>query len=101
MAYPRRSSSGLSHNSLWVLYMSLAAAFFPPNCEQDIDIDDNKRVCPWYHYGELRLSKFNFWIRIWLHKPHFHKVAGQYSDYFSMYYAPLLGTRLVVAGGFI
>ena len=51
---------------------------------------NNEQVSLRYRYGELRLSRLNFWIRIWLHKPHFRKIAWQYSDYFSMYYAPLL-----------
>lgn len=50
----------------------------------------NNRVSSRYQYGELRLSRLNFWVRFWLHKPYFHKIAWQYSDYFSMYYAPLL-----------
>ncbi|KAK4463075.1 hypothetical protein QBC42DRAFT_325511 [Cladorrhinum samala] len=50
----------------------------------------DEQVSPRYRYGELRLARLNFWVKIWLHQPYFRKVAWQYSDYFSMYYAPLL-----------
>jgi hypothetical protein len=43
-----------------------------------------------YRFGELRLSRLNFWARPLLFRRQFRKVAWQYSDYFALYYAPLL-----------
>lgn len=43
-----------------------------------------------YRFGELRLSRLNLWAPLFLFKPQFHKVVWQYSDYFAIYYGPLL-----------
>ena len=43
-----------------------------------------------YHFGELRLSRLNFWSKIFLKRFAFHKVEGQYSAYFARYYGPFL-----------
>ena len=51
---------------------------------QDID------VSPRYHYGELRLSRLNFYAPFLFGKFHFQKPHGQYSDYFGRFYGPVL-----------
>ncbi|KAH7130946.1 hypothetical protein EDB81DRAFT_807720 [Dactylonectria macrodidyma] len=43
-----------------------------------------------YAFGEIRLSRLNFYAMIFLRKQNFHRVHGQYSDYFGIYFAPLL-----------
>ena len=50
----------------------------------------NDTVSPRWRYGELRLSRLNFWSKVLLRQMNFAKVHGQYSDYVAQYYAPLL-----------
>ncbi|RYP65457.1 hypothetical protein DL770_008987 [Monosporascus sp. CRB-9-2] len=50
------------------------------------DID----VSPRYHYGELRLSRLNFYAPFLFGKFHFQKTHWQYSDYFARFYGPVL-----------
>lgn len=47
-------------------------------------------VSPRWQYGELRLSRLNFWSRVLLKHHNFVKVHGQYSDYVAQFYAPIL-----------
>jgi len=42
-----------------------------------------------YHYGDLRLTRLNFWVRPILRRWKFRKEQWQYSDYFARYVAPL------------
>lgn len=51
---------------------------------------DNALVSPRYHFGELRLTRLNFWCRIFLFKSVYQKVEWQYGAYFAQYYAPVL-----------
>jgi hypothetical protein len=51
---------------------------------QDID------VSPRYHFGELRLTRLNFWAKVRLGRFYFQKVHGQYGSYFARFYGPLL-----------
>ncbi|KAL1867895.1 hypothetical protein Daus18300_006170 [Diaporthe australafricana] len=48
------------------------------------------QVSPRWSYGELRLSRLNFWSKIFLHEIEYCKVTGQYSTYVAKFYAPLL-----------
>lgn len=50
------------------------------------DIDVSVR----YHYGELRLSRLNFYAPFLLRKFYFEQVHGQYGDYFARFYGPFL-----------
>ncbi|KAJ6007348.1 hypothetical protein N7540_011324 [Penicillium herquei] len=43
-----------------------------------------------YKFGELRLSRLNFWTRIFLRRFTYHKVHGQYGAYFARFYGTLL-----------
>ncbi|PQE16466.1 subtilisin-like serine protease protein [Rutstroemia sp. NJR-2017a WRK4] len=43
-----------------------------------------------YAFGEIRLSRLNFYIKIILWKSTFHKVHGQYGAYFARFYGPIL-----------
>jgi hypothetical protein len=41
-------------------------------------------------YGELRLTRLNFYGKLIMRKWHFQKVHGQYGAYFARFYAPIL-----------
>lgn len=45
-----------------------------------------------YHYGDLRLSRLNFWAKFVLRDFNFEKAYGNYDAYFSRFYGPLLFT---------
>lgn len=47
-------------------------------------------VSPRYKFGELRLSRLNFWIKVFLRRFTYHKVHGQYGAYFARFYGTLL-----------
>jgi hypothetical protein len=51
-------------------------------------VDDD--VARRFHYGELRLTRLNFYTRLILHKRNFQRVHSQYGSYFATYYGPLL-----------
>ena len=53
------------------------------------DITDTD-VCSRYHYGELRLSRLNFWAKILLGRWDYIKIHHQYWQYFQRFYGPLL-----------
>ena len=53
------------------------------------DIKDSD-VSGRYAYGELRLTRLNFWAKIFLRKWFFMQIYGQYDAYFSRFYGPLL-----------
>lgn len=48
------------------------------------------RVLPRYWYGEIRLTRLNFYARILLRRSHYHRIHCHYSDYFAKFYAPVL-----------
>ncbi|KAI4123464.1 MAG: hypothetical protein LQ347_006148 [Umbilicaria vellea] len=74
---PRLIPKGISH-----------AAFitFISNFEKIGDDHVSQR----YQYGELRLTRLNFWTKIFLRRFTFHKVHGQYGAYFGRFYGPIL-----------
>jgi hypothetical protein len=41
-----------------------------------------------YAFGEIRLSRLNFYIKFFLWKSTFHKIDGQYGAYFARFYGP-------------
>lgn len=47
-------------------------------------------VSPRYHFGELRLTRLNFWAKMFLGRFTFHKMHWQYAGVFRKYYGPLL-----------
>ena len=57
------------------------------------DVDVSAR----YSYGELRLSRLNFYAPFFLGKLHFEQIHGQYGDYFSRLYGPFLFIFAVVS----
>ncbi|RDL41704.1 Uncharacterized protein BP5553_01683 [Venustampulla echinocandica] len=50
-----------------------------------------------YSYGELRLSRLNFYAPLFLNKFHFEQIHGQYGDYFARLYGPILFIFAVVS----
>ncbi|KAB5515648.1 hypothetical protein GE09DRAFT_1195942 [Coniochaeta sp. 2T2.1] len=75
---------------------STRARFTPE--EGDLLVEPKKQGLPWqdvdvsprYHYGELRLSRLNFYAPFLFGKFNFQKPHGQYSDYFARFYGPVL-----------
>ena len=49
-------------------------------------------VSPRYAFGELRLSRLNFYGKFFLRRFHFERLYVQYGSYFGQFYAPLLFT---------
>lgn len=47
-------------------------------------------VAPRFHYGEIRLTRLNFYSKFILHKWNFQRVHNQYGSYFASFYGPLL-----------
>ncbi|KAH6677996.1 hypothetical protein B0J14DRAFT_581707 [Halenospora varia] len=45
-----------------------------------------------FHYGEIRLSRLNFYSKLLLRKFYFQRIHAQYASYFATFYAPLLYT---------
>jgi len=43
-----------------------------------------------YQYGELRLSRLNFYAKIFLRRQHYHRVYHQTDDYFARFYGTIL-----------
>jgi len=56
-------------------------------CQQYITDED---VSPRYAFGELRLSRLNFWSKIFLRQFSFQKIHAQYGAQFAQYYGPIL-----------
>jgi len=61
------------------------------NCIEDSVV--SKRYC----YGELRLTRLNFFAPFLLRKFHFEQVYGQYGDFFGRLYGPILFVFAVVS----
>lgn len=57
------------------------------------DLDVSTR----YYYGELRLTRLNFYAPLLLRKFHFEQVHGQYGDFFGRLYGPILFVFAVVS----
>ncbi|KAJ5300383.1 uncharacterized protein N7443_005385 [Penicillium atrosanguineum] len=57
----------------------------------------DEKVSPRYAYGEIRLTRLNFYAPILLGKSHFQKVDYQYAEYFARLYAPFLFVLAVVS----
>ncbi|KAH7232188.1 uncharacterized protein BKA55DRAFT_580788 [Fusarium redolens] len=51
---------------------------------------NNKDVSPRFHFGELRLTRLNFWYKVFLLGFNYSKVDWQYSAYMARFYAPIL-----------
>lgn len=55
-----------------------------------LDLIDDDTVNPRYTYGELRLTRLNFYAKFLLRRFQYQHIHGQYSSYFGRFYAHLL-----------
>ena len=56
-------------------------------CKDGVSDDD---ASPRYQYGDLRLTRLNFWCKFILRRYTFQKIKSQYTSHFAYYYGPLL-----------
>ncbi|KAK3196986.1 hypothetical protein GRF29_1536g225401 [Pseudopithomyces chartarum] len=56
---------------------------------------DDAAVSKRYWYGELRLTRLNFYAPLLLRKFHFEQVHGQYGDFFARLYGPRSPTNRI------
>ncbi|KAJ8130425.1 hypothetical protein O1611_g3207 [Lasiodiplodia mahajangana] len=88
----------IQHKSDFVLATREDTALIPKDisfanfirCMEQCRGVEDKLVSPRYQFGELRLTRLNFWITIFLFKPHYQLVEWQYGAYFAQYYAPII-----------
>lgn len=57
----------------------------------------DRDVSPRYAYGEMRLTRLNFYAPFLLGKSHFQRVEYQYGTYFARFYGPILFVIAVVS----
>ena len=74
-------------------------------CDLTTELDkiDNAQVSGRYAYGEIRLTRLNFYAPLLLRKAHFQRVEYQYKEYFALFYGPILfaaGLASVLLSGF-
>jgi hypothetical protein len=58
---------------------------------------EDSAVSSRYCYGELRLTRLNFYAPLLLGKFHFEQVHGQYGDFFGRLYGPILFAFAIVS----
>ncbi|KAK3939631.1 hypothetical protein QBC46DRAFT_387443 [Diplogelasinospora grovesii] len=51
---------------------------------------EDSAVSPRYRFGELRLSRLNFWSKVFLFRFTYEKAEKQYGAYFNRFFAPIL-----------
>lgn len=51
---------------------------------------DDQKVSRRYAYGEIRLTRLNFYTKIFLGRFHYHIINAQYRAYFNQFYGPLM-----------
>jgi hypothetical protein len=68
-------------------------------CRFTSDLNDiqDSAVSRRYYFGELRLTRLNFYAPFLLRKFRFEQVHGQYGDYFARLYGPVLFVFAVVS----
>lgn len=50
----------------------------------------DRECSPRYRYGEIRLTRLNFYSRFLLQKSYYFRIQYHFSDYFAQFYAPVL-----------
>jgi hypothetical protein len=68
------------------------AAFIAPFAELDDD-----RVKPRYHYGEMRLTRLNWFARFLLGKLTYHHIHAQWNEYLGRFLAPFLTVFILLS----
>lgn len=51
---------------------------------------EDRDVSGRFRFGEIRLTRLNFYCKFLLYKPYYHRTHRQYGDYFASFYPPLL-----------
>ncbi|KAF5688788.1 ankyrin protein 3 [Fusarium circinatum] len=74
------------------LYLIPESISWEQFCDFTSDFDEilDKDVSLRYAYGQIRLTRLNFYAPIILHKSYFQRVNFQYGQYFARFYAPIL-----------
>ncbi|RKL08736.1 hypothetical protein BFJ70_g16749 [Fusarium oxysporum] len=88
----------IRHRSDFALAMRDDCRLLPKNTKhasfirliQSFETVDDGAVSPRYKFGELRLSRLNFWAKIFLFRFAYHKTDGQYGAYFARFFGPIL-----------
>ncbi|KID77541.1 uncharacterized protein G6M90_00g096270 [Metarhizium brunneum] len=57
----------------------------------------DRDVSPRYAYGEIRLTRLNFYAPFLLGKSHFQRVDYQYGDYFARFFTPVVFVFAIVS----
>jgi hypothetical protein len=78
----------IPHDVDWVAFCRFISA---------LDHIKDANVSGRYSYGELRLSRLNFYAPFFLRKFHFEQIHGQYGDYFARLYGPILFIFAIVS----
>lgn len=50
----------------------------------------DEEVSDRFRFGEIRLTRLNFYSQLLLRKPYYHRTYRQYGEYFASFYPPLL-----------
>ena len=58
---------------------------------------DDANVNPRYHYGEMRLTRLNWFARVFLRKLSYHRIHAQWNEYLGRFLAPFLTIFLLLA----
>ncbi|KAI9782853.1 MAG: hypothetical protein M1816_001673 [Peltula sp. TS41687] len=98
LGYLRTYCHLIRHKSDFNIARQEQLGLIPPETEYEqfcnfISQFENIRDCDVsarYSYGELRLTRLNFYVKIFLRKFQFEDLHGQYAAYFSRFYGPLL-----------
>ena len=88
----------IQHKSDFLLAQSKQHRLLPENISYskfirfitEFEVISDADVAPRYAFGELRLTRLNFWAKFFLRRFAFQKVYGQYGAYFSRFYGPIL-----------
>jgi hypothetical protein len=81
----------LARDTYGLLPKNVTYAQFAQFIEKFSHIDDDL-VTPRYHFGELRLGRLNFWVKILCRKFVYEKIHHSYGSYFARFYGPILFT---------
>ena len=80
-------SSNVQDLITWESFAELIATF---------DRYGDEDVCPRYYFGELRLTRLNFWSRIFLRKLTYHHIDAQWGPFLSSFMTPFLAMFAVI-----
>lgn len=73
------------------------------NLTTELDKIEDAQVSGRYAYGEIRLTRLNFYAPLLLGRSHFQRVEYQYKEYFALFYGPILfaaGLASILLSGF-